>query len=300
LDRIKSFNDWKEQLDFDQVSEAMSIDWNKTGLPKNQEVAVNSTEIKPYDIAFEILEDWLEGVKTLCESNIKNLYKKIFGEAFKRVVRRIAPVLAKYIIPRVEAGGKEIIKGEPITGPEFWKLAWPKVWAELGWPEKSALKKFTILDENTDYDTLMNSLAATLSDPGYAAYLDIAKGEVSKLNDSFANKFSDETGTQSVAENPFIESLMSDLNSRLANPSTQTEPTKDEVESRPDNETQVGSTKQGQTAKGPNSAEPKDQSTSGGKISTPSANDPQSVRKWFSNLNPADQIIVRDVIKTIR
>lgn len=290
MDRIKSFNDWKEQLDVDQVSEAMSINWNKAGLPKD----------KSYDTAFKVVEDWLEGVKTLCESNIENPYKKIFRVAFNRVVRRIAPALAKYIIPRVEAGGKEIIKGEPITGPEFWKLAWPQVWSELGWPEKSALKKFTILDEDTDYDTLMNSLAATLNDPRYRSYLDIAKGEVSKLNDSFANRFSEETGTRAVAENPFIESLMSDLNSRLANPSIQTEPARNEVESRPDNETQFGSTKQGQTAKGPNSAEPKDQSTSGGKISTPSANDPQSVRKWFSNLNPADQIIVRDVIKTIR
>lgn len=301
MSKIRSFKEWRSQLEHGPVTEAISINWDKTGLPKDQKVEINSKEIKPYDIAFDLVEEWLEGVKTLCESNIDKPYKKVFGLAFNRVIKKIAPALARYIIPRVEADGTEILGGEQISGRQFWSLAWPQVWQELGAAERAALKKFTILDENTNYDALMNSLAATLNDPGYAPYLEIAKGEVYKLNNLFANRFSDEVGKRAQAENPFALSLLAELGGKMSDPVNRVEPTRAETSNKPETQARVQSNVPDQDlAMEEPAVVSQDAPVGGGTISTPPASDPQSVRRWFKSLNPVDQVIVRDVIKTIR
>ena len=207
--------------------------------------------------------------------------------------------MARYVIPQVKADDIEILGGEQISGQQFWSLAWPQVWQELGAAERAALKKFTILDENTNYDTLMNSLASTLNDPGYAPYLEIAKGEVYKLNNLFANRFSDEVGKRAQAENPFALSLLAELGGKMSDPVNQVEPASAVTSSKPETQAKVQSADQDLAM-----AEPKtlsqDAPAGGGTISTPPASDPQSVRRWFQSLNPVDQVIVRDVIKTIR
>lgn len=301
MSRIRSFSEWRSQLERGHITEAVSINWDKTGLPKDQTVEINSKEIKPYDIAFDLVEEWLEGVKTLCESNIDKPYKKIFGLAFNRVIKKIAPALARYIIPQVEADGIEILGGEQISGQQFWSLAWPQVWQELGAAERAALKKFTILDENTNYDTLMNSLAVTLNDPGYAPYLEIAKGEVYKLNNMFANRFSDEVGKRAQAENPFALSLLAELGGKMSDPVNKVEPASAGTSVKPETGSKVQPTVQDQdlAMEEPDNVS-QDTPPGGGTISTPPASDPQSVRRWFKSLNPVDQVIVRDVIKTIR
>lgn len=304
---------------FLSLNEDLSIDWKSSGLPIDSEIEINSQKFKPYEMALKVVDVWLEEVKAESEKNIEGgANKKIFSAAFNRISKKIFPSLVEYIMPTIQYKGKDIIKGKNITPQQFWKEAWPKIWGELSGPEKLLVKNLTILNPDTSYDEIMNGLAETLSDGSpYAGYKQEISDQANAFYEVLGNSFSQIFNNNKVSlSNPLIQSIFSDLNSRIKGGKIDFMPAKSEemsgktedaakVISSPSAKKSYGEIAKtigefnAEVAKASSTGDAKnDTDTSNPQSSTPPATDVQSVRKWANGLDPATKRVVVDTIRS--
>ena len=302
---------------FLSLNEDLSIDWKSSGLPLEGEIDINSKNLKPYELALDVVDAWLEGVKEETEKNIEGTAnKKIFSLAFNRIAKKIFPSLISYIIPSFKFQGKDVIKGKDITPQQFWKEAWPKVWNEFSGPEKLLIKEFTILSPDTTYDEVMAGLAETLSDGSpYSGYKQEIADQANAFYEVLGNSFSQIFNNEKVSlSNNLVQSIFKDLNSRIRGSKIDFMPSQsEEISGKTEDASklftspnskksyvEIAKTIDSFSSELAKSANEPSQSTEtpSGSSSVPPATDVQSVRKWAKDLDKVTKQIIVDTIRS--
>ena len=319
MDNIHSFS----KRYYLSLNEDLNVNWDSSGLPLEKEIDINGEKIKPYEVAVDVVDSWLESVKEAFAKNIeKSQDGAIFKAAFNRIAKKTFPSLIGYLIPQISFGDKNVIENKKATPESFWSEAWPKVWDEFSAIERGLIQKFTVLNKDTQYKDVMKGLGEALSDnSSYSFYKEEIGNQVKLLYDMIGKTFSEMFDNKPVSlSNDLIIDLGKDLNDNIQGSKIdfeigKKEDVKGEISDIPVNDLPPSSRKtfgsivkdienftskafNADAAKGNN--EVKNNGDKPEKSSTTSMPSPevQSVRKWAEKLDPVTKRIVIDTIRS--
>jgi hypothetical protein len=303
-------NDYVDHYFLTAINEELQVDWGKSGLPLDKEIKINKQPIKPYELAMDVVDTWLENIREVSKEDIeKDAHKKIFDVAFNRMAKKIFPALIPYVLPEIKYEGQDVVEVKDITPQQFWKEAWPKIWEEFSSPERLLLKKYVTLSSETSYDEAMEGLADALDT--YSVYKPVVEEQANMLVELMGNSFSKLFGGKKVEVfNKMLSDLFTDLNSRLSGEKIDFQLLKkDEVEDgniedlqsdiqSPDAKRSFAEIEKKLSSFSADLAKSKSSSRSGSSNQAPIRTDVQSIRKWAQTLDPATKQVIIDTIRS--
>lgn len=186
-------------------------------LPMEQKIDINGQSVEPYGIANNVMNTWIEEVKTETLDNIDSKYKVAIKALIERSLNKIFPIVSKYFIPSVKFDGKPIIEETKIEPKEFWLQVWPQIWKEMNAVERGIVKSMTSLREETTYDQLIEMVGKALSDEKFSGYNEVVSEQLSNLLELFGLAFSTTFKDKAVeVSQEMMGKLVTDLNAKGA------------------------------------------------------------------------------------
>jgi len=186
-------------------------------LPMEQKIDINGQSVEPYGIANNVMNTWIEEVKTETLDNIDSKYKVAIKALIERSLNKIFPIVSKYFIPSVKFDGKPIIQETKIEPKEFWSQIWPQIWKEMNAVERGIVKSMTSLREETTYEQLIEMAGKALSDKEFSGYNEVVSEQLSNLLELFGLAFSTTFKDKAVeVSQEMLGKLVTDLNAKGA------------------------------------------------------------------------------------